>query len=71
MERVDRLMDRRKDRWRSPEGKVARSPFYMLSRFSSSHIPRRVLAPLLRFYDHSAAESLYARGRPGHHRLNP
>lgn len=55
---------------KSPEGK-ARSPFYMLSRFSSSHIPRRVLAPLLRFYDHSAAGSLYARGRPGRHRLNP
>lgn len=73
MERVDRYVDgRRKDRRKSPEGKsLARSPFYMLSRFSSSHIPRRVLAPLLRFYDHSAAGSLYARGRPERHRLNP
>lgn len=53
------------------EGSVAHSPFYMLSRFSSSHIPRRVLAPLLRSCDHSAAESLYERGRPGRHRLNP
>lgn len=50
---------------------VAHSPFYMLSRFSSSHIPRRVLAPLLRFCDHSAAGSLYEQGRPGRHRLNP
>lgn len=50
---------------------LAHSPFYMLSRFSSSHIPRRVLAPLLRFCDHSAAGSLYERGRPGRHRLNP
>lgn len=47
------------------------SPFYMLSRFSSSHIPRKVLAPLLRFCDHSAAGSLYERGRPGRHHLNP
>lgn len=46
-------------------------PFYMLSRFSSSHIQRRVLAPLLRSYDHSAVGSLYAQGRPGRHRLNP
>lgn len=47
------------------------SPFYMLSQFSSSHIQRRVLAPLLRSCDHSAAGSLYAQGRPGRHRLNP
>lgn len=47
------------------------SPFYMLSRFSSSHIQKRVLAPLLRSCDHSAAGSLYAQGRPGRHRLNP
>lgn len=53
------------------EAALAHSPFYMLSRFSSSHIPRRVLAPLLRFCDHSAAGSLYERGRPGRHRLNP
>lgn len=47
------------------------SPFYMLSRFSSSHIQKRVLAPLLRSCDHSAAGSLCAQGRPGRHRLNP
>lgn len=47
------------------------SPFYMLLRFSSSHIQKRVLAPLLRSCDHSAAGSLYAQGRPGRHRLNP
>lgn len=43
----------------------------MLSRFSSSHIPRRVPAPLLGSCDHFAAEFLYARDRPGRHRLNP
>lgn len=46
-------------------------PFYMLSLFSSSHIQMRVLAPLLRSYDHSVAGSLYARDRLGHHHLNP
>lgn len=54
-----------------PVGKPIRSPFYMLSRFSSSHIPRRVPAPLLGSCDHSAAEFLYARDRPGRHRQNP
>lgn len=43
----------------------------MLEQFSSSHIQKRVLVPLLRSCDHSVAESLYARDRPGHHHLNP
>lgn len=39
--------------------------------FSSSHIQKRALAPLLRSCDHSVVESLYARDRLGHHHLNP
>lgn len=48
-----------------------RTPFYMLEQFFSSHIQRKVLAPLLRSCDHCVVESLYARDRLGHHHLNP
>ena len=47
------------------------TPFYMLGQFSSSHIQTRGPARLSRSCDHSAAGSLYVRGRPGHRRPNP
>lgn len=47
------------------------TPFYMLERFSSSHIPTTDPAQWLMSSDHFFVEFLCELGRPGHHLQNP
>lgn len=67
----DRAWESERDGRNTVPENLESSPFYMPEQFSSGHIQRKVLEPLLRSCDHSFVGFLYARDRLEHHHLNP